>query len=117
MNFLCDDRMDVWVDGLWIPKLSTYSWDQVSTFTVPPGTAVVGVKCQSGARTSYGILGSVTNGKGKDMFVTDDTWHCSSTAREAWQETDFGPNFGEGEGWKSASYHSHQNYSNHDSGA
>ena len=105
MKVVCDDHMNLWIDGKKTPVRGQGRWHQLSTLRIPKSTRSIGIKCRN-TGGPYGIAGSVQDENGKTVLVTDNSWKCSNKADAGWEK----PNFKEGKNWKPASYYAHRHY-------
>lgn len=74
MNVTCDNIIQTLIlDGVEqaAPDANVNQWQMASTYSIPAGTQVVGVKCEN-TNGIAGLLASFDNGQ-----VTDASWECS----------------------------------------
>ena len=93
----CDDKMNLWIDGSEKHDGNMAKWNRVSTVVIPKNVRVIAVKCVN-IGWGYGLTASATDYNGRDKFVTDESWKCSSSAEAGWLNLDFK----EGANWKPA---------------
>jgi len=79
----CDDRMEVFFDGVKYTDAAMSKWDNTSEVSIPPHTEVIAISCRDTGHWE-GIVASTTTG-----IVTDGSWKCSSVKENNWMMSDF----------------------------
>ena len=93
----CDDSLRLFIDGKMMedPSGNMAKWNRVSTFVIPSTTRVIAATCVD-VGGWYGFTASATDSNGRDVFVTDESWKCSTSTGDGWETLDFK----EGSNWK-----------------
>ena len=105
MKVICDDQLNLWIDGELKTVAGQGVWNQVSTLSISKSTQSIGIRCRNNGGP-HGILGSIQDADGNDVLVTDNSWSCSNTFEFGWER----PDFVEGDDWNAASYYPHREY-------
>ena len=84
----CDNKMNLWIDGVEKHDGNMAKWNRVSTLVIPKTTRVIAVKCVDEG-WGFGLIASATDSNGRDVLVTDESWKCSNTAEAGWETLSF----------------------------
>ena len=92
----CDDRMAVYVDGVYQYAANLNTNDVPSTIVIPDSFEVIAIKCVD---IGEGLLASAEDSLGELVLLSDTTWKCSEVFEQGWELENFDAS---SENWKKA---------------